>query len=100
MVTEDCSKEIPVIGERTVTVQEAAISSWLAVMVAVPAPTAVTTPPDTEATAVLSLLQDMYGCSVVLEGATAALKEALVPRLSVRAVWLMETAVTGIITVI
>ena len=74
---------IPVTGTRTVTVQ---VAFWppevVAVIVAVPAPTAVTLPPETVATEAL-LVVHVTVLSVALDGETVAVRVEEPPTLRV-----------------
>jgi hypothetical protein len=82
----------------TVTVQVAVRlpSSVVAVIVAVPVDTAVTTPLFTVATLVLLLVHDTFWL-VALLGATVAVSDSVPPMASVVEVVLSDTPVTGII---
>jgi hypothetical protein len=94
-------RETPVTGTVTVTVQEAVLdpSSVLTVIVAVPAPIAVTFPALlTVATFVLELVQVIF-LFVALDGATVALSVSELPTLKASALLDGETPVTGTVTV-
>lgn len=87
---------MPVTGTRTVTVQ---VAFWppdvVAVIVAVPAPTAVTLPPETVATEAL-LVVHVTVLFVALDGETVAVRVEEPPTLRVMADWLRVTPVVAI----
>ena len=80
----------------TVTVQVAVLlpSSVVTVIVAVPAATAVTTPPDTVATDVLLLIQ-LTVLFAALEGATAAVRVSVLPTKILADVLFRDTPLTA-----
>lgn len=79
---------MPVTGTRTVTVQ---VAFWppdvVAVIVAVPGPTAVTLPPETVATEAFEVVQ-VTVLLVAFDGLTVAVSVEEPPALRVSAVWL------------
>ena len=94
-------KLIPVtatVALETVTVQVADLFPAFAVIVAVPAPTAVTLPPLTVATFVLLLLH-VTVLSVALLGLTVAVKDAVSPVFIDKLLLLTETPVTAMLAV-
>ena len=84
-------------GACTVTAQAADSSPAWAVMVAVPAATAVTVPLSTVATAALLVVQ-VTVLSVALSGLTVAVSVSEPPSVRVRAVWSRLTPVTAMVS--
>lgn len=86
---------MPVTGTRTVTVQ---VAFWppldVAVIVAVPAPIAVTLPPETVATEALEVVQ-VTVLSVASDGETVAVNVEEPPTLRVSDDWLIDMPVVG-----
>ena len=91
---------MPVTGTRTVTVQVAFCPpEAVAVIIAVPGPTAVTLPPETVATEALEVVH-VTVLLVALDGLTVAVSVEELPALRVREVWLRVMPVVGILTLI